>query len=426
MHVRSYVITLAVVVAAAVPAAAQDGRPGGSPSAQGFSQLPFNFAPPGARSLAMGATFIGIADDATAAASNPAGLVILTKPEISAHVRVSQFEDTFEEGFQRDRFGSREAISSTVTSPSFFSVVVPVQNASFSVSYQQIANFNQERGTFQAETSTVFGQFNFTAIDVKVEDFSVAGGFKLGDKVSVGVAVGQRKLTFRDYSNFEELFTEDFGPLLTVAEFGAFAEDSDDQVYWSAGVLVNPNGRVSVGAVYKKGGEFTLPYTSEAALPIFGIDTITTDVDENDQPLTGTLQIPDSFGFGVGFRPTPNWLLSADVAFVKFSQLGETDFRISAFDLFPPRTLDQPPSDYDDVVQLHAGVEYTFTTRTPFSLRAGVFNDPDHDQAEGVDTSNTFVTAGAGVVLGQRFQIDVAGAFSDQVKEGLASLVIRF
>ena len=34
----------------------------------------FSFAPPGARSMALGGAFLGLADDATAAYANPAGL----------------------------------------------------------------------------------------------------------------------------------------------------------------------------------------------------------------------------------------------------------------------------------------------------------------------------------------------------------------
>jgi hypothetical protein len=64
--------------------------------------IQFQFAPPGARALAMGATFVAIADDATAAESNPAGLTILTKPEISAHFRTSRFEPEFVNPFNID------------------------------------------------------------------------------------------------------------------------------------------------------------------------------------------------------------------------------------------------------------------------------------------------------------------------------------
>jgi hypothetical protein len=41
----------------------------------------FDFLNPGARSLALGSAFIAVADDATAAFTNPAGLTFLVKPE---------------------------------------------------------------------------------------------------------------------------------------------------------------------------------------------------------------------------------------------------------------------------------------------------------------------------------------------------------
>lgn len=50
-----------------------------SPSSQGIS----NILGSGARALGMGGAFIAVADDATAASWNPAGLAQLTKPEAS-------------------------------------------------------------------------------------------------------------------------------------------------------------------------------------------------------------------------------------------------------------------------------------------------------------------------------------------------------
>ncbi|MCP3963715.1 MAG: hypothetical protein GY719_38250 [bacterium] len=49
--------------------------------------IQFSFAPPGARSLAMGSAFSGLADDATAAFANPAGLIWLTRSEVSIEGR---------------------------------------------------------------------------------------------------------------------------------------------------------------------------------------------------------------------------------------------------------------------------------------------------------------------------------------------------
>ena len=47
----------------------------------------FSFSNPGARSLGLGGAFAALADDATAAFANPAGLVQLVRPEVSIEGR---------------------------------------------------------------------------------------------------------------------------------------------------------------------------------------------------------------------------------------------------------------------------------------------------------------------------------------------------
>src|SRR5258708_34957111 len=49
-----------------------------------FPQVQWNFSTPGARANGMGRTFIGLADDASAAVTNPAGLMSLTRPQVYA------------------------------------------------------------------------------------------------------------------------------------------------------------------------------------------------------------------------------------------------------------------------------------------------------------------------------------------------------
>src|SRR5664279_3177008 len=55
------------------------------------ASIPFNLASPGARSMGMGGAFLGLADDATAAYTNPAGLTQLVTPEISAEARHTEY-----------------------------------------------------------------------------------------------------------------------------------------------------------------------------------------------------------------------------------------------------------------------------------------------------------------------------------------------
>src|SRR5690349_12499885 len=72
----------------------------GTADAQGSLQFPlqFDFLNPGARSLAVGSAFVGMADDATAAFNNPAGLVNLPTFEISFELRGRRLESTFLNG----------------------------------------------------------------------------------------------------------------------------------------------------------------------------------------------------------------------------------------------------------------------------------------------------------------------------------------
>ena len=98
---------------------------------EGNASLQFNFSAPGARSLAMGGAFIGLADDATAAFSNPAGLVQLASPEVSLEYRVNDFTTEYVDSgsYSTDPFSTagvsyRDAESDT-RGPSFLSYVWP-------------------------------------------------------------------------------------------------------------------------------------------------------------------------------------------------------------------------------------------------------------------------------------------------------------
>src|SRR5437660_8575752 len=78
---RKIIHLLALCALAAFPALAQNT------DIESLSGLQFNFGNPGARSLGMGGAFLGLADDASAAEANPAGLTILRKPEVSIEAR---------------------------------------------------------------------------------------------------------------------------------------------------------------------------------------------------------------------------------------------------------------------------------------------------------------------------------------------------
>ena len=81
--------------AAAILAFALAGLPNAAfaqVNVEAMQGVQFDFLAPGARSMAMGGAFVAVADDATAALTNPAGLSKLTRSEVSFELRTRQFK----------------------------------------------------------------------------------------------------------------------------------------------------------------------------------------------------------------------------------------------------------------------------------------------------------------------------------------------
>ena len=73
LSIRVAVATPILAVSLVGVAVAQDAP-------QPILSVQFSFSNPGARSLGLGGAFVALADDATAAWANPAGLVQITRP----------------------------------------------------------------------------------------------------------------------------------------------------------------------------------------------------------------------------------------------------------------------------------------------------------------------------------------------------------
>jgi long-chain fatty acid transport protein len=123
----------------------------------------FSFSNPGARSLGLGGAFAALADDATAAFANPAGLVQLARPEVSIEGRQWSFSTPVAVGGRvtgqptgiglDDSPGIKTAESTEDTSGlSFLSFVYPRKDWSLAIYRHQLANFE-----LTWETAGLFG-----------------------------------------------------------------------------------------------------------------------------------------------------------------------------------------------------------------------------------------------------------------------------
>jgi long-subunit fatty acid transport protein len=209
------------------------------------------------------------------------------------------------------------------------------------------------------------------------------------------------------------------------SEFGvlfrgqADLDQSQSKFTFNAGVLVTPVSKVSLGAVYKKGENFD--FTQNFAVTVSdGVDSV--DITRRTQAVP--VRIPDVFGGGLAVRPTENWVVSADVVRVAYS---DADLGAGSENLYQSNG-EGGREALADATEIHVGTEYTFPVGSDWLLavRAGFYTDPDHDGLAGLNSDQTHVTIGGGVVVKNRVQLDVAGNFADFIKEGLLSVVVRF
>jgi hypothetical protein len=114
--------------------------------------LEFSFSNPGARSMGLGGAFVALADDGTAAFTNPAGLVQLLQPEVSLEPRRREYSTSYTEGGRAQGEptgwgidtvdGVRIGISNETTSGlSFLSFVYPGDKWSLALYRHQLAEF---------------------------------------------------------------------------------------------------------------------------------------------------------------------------------------------------------------------------------------------------------------------------------------------
>lgn len=389
------------------------------------ASLPFSFSSPGARALGMGGAFIGLADDASAAYANPAGLTQLVSPEVSAEIRSVRTDTRWVDGGSPQynpfnssglNYGSQNDTTSSLRS---FSFVYPGERLSFAVYRYELVNYDSQfesRGENYGVDGYIFAFDVNTSIDV--ETYGVALGYKATDKLSFGVGLNYYLL---DISSTTDRFQLDGSPINRESNL-----NGDGKAGITLGARYSFNETLSAGFSYRRAPE--LRYDAVLLQPGTANEfaRVRTDFD-----------IPDVIGIGLSYRPSDVWVINFDVNRVYYSQL--TDNITSVFD--EDVNLELVPLKLDDGTEVHLGAEYTFATAHPISLRAGVWRDPAHELVyQGVPSdiavnaatfsagrygSQTHYSIGAGMAFA-KFQIDLGADFSDSNDTLSMSGVFRF
>ncbi len=427
-------------------------------TAQTTSQIPlqFDFLTPGARSMATGGAFIGAADDATAAFTNPAGLGFLTRREISAEGRFRRFETPFLAGGRISGLVTGRGLDvipnpvyatdvDTSVSPAFFSLVLPMQRGVLTIYGHQMANIENsflssgvfERFTFGGTTDdngreTPVG--GTRSVSVAVAGAAFARAFN--DRVAVGGGLSIAHISL-DASFTRFGFESLFGPVLTNVKIATAVQKSDDiSVAWNAGILLRAPRNFRIGAAFRRGPRFE--FTQEDRVFDAGEDLVR----------RGRFKVPDVAGAGVEWQVGEALRLLADFDFVAYSQL-KRDF----IDFQAISSGRQNQIVLDNGKEWHGGVEYTLRRpdhsplkgpdHSPLLFRGGLWRDPahapqyvptaQHDELDVLLAATlpggrdlVHYTVGGGVALTNGVEFDVAADHSSLTTAATASVVVHW
>jgi len=309
MKVRSSLMAVFVllVLGFGVPAWAQTDE-------EHFQTFPFNFSNPGARPSAMGGAFIGLAQDASAAASNPAGLTFLTKKQVYVEyknmytpvVRLSAF-DSMLTGFGTFTSTNRVSI------PGFINLAVPLKNGRATVAFS-MQRFLKYSTTFALAARRSFSSSEAvypnvsTVLDYSGTSYLGSVGYKVNDKLRVGFSGSLNYMSAFQTSARTSTKTS----LGTITVPNTSMNGSDIAFGLNAGVLYELHPMLTVGFSYTKAPSFTQ----------------TEFVNDTNLTFSGTavpvkFNIPDRYGVGIAFKPLSRFTVVFDAVRVNYSDLAK-------------------------------------------------------------------------------------------------------
>lgn len=415
------------------------------------ASIPFSFSNPGARNLAMGGAFLGAADDATAAYSNPAGLTRLgSEQQFAAEIRYYDMATPFAGGgsvstgplnLSGVRYGRADE---SLTNLSFIGWVLPRDNWALAFYRQQTVDLDQD---YQTQPIFFEGQFagNFirpytSSTDLDVVTYGASFATNLTDSLSAGVSINWQQF---DLDSSVTRFNEDF----SVRANQQTQRGDDNDIGYTFGLLYKGSDNVSIGFSYRSATDFQYRLQNLVfANPDFGINEDTFFADART-----AFKTPDVIGVGISWRATDSLTLNLDVNRVGYSNLTEevvdAFFQGGEFEQFSdPQILRS--IEIDDQIEPRLGMEYAFANfSVPFNLRLGTWLEKRHTMSfngdpDGLNFNDPLAAAASAVLFSSgddemhysigfgwafpHFQLDFAYDASDALDTLSFSGVYRF
>lgn len=375
-----------------------------------LSKVSFNLTNPGGKSLAMGGAFTAIADDATAALANPAGLGLLSTIEVG--VSGKRFDDVV--GLSTARSSAAGGLtapypavrpvasdlSSTLSGVEFAGVVIPLggrfvaavtfaENLRFRTdpgpdgySYVELRD-NRSGGTTRRDFLFEYREYGAVALTNRLAGVSL--GYRVFERLRLGAGLTLNRTTFSlegDAGGPHRIVSRAF---LTPTQVETLAVSMATENFGGTapGLVLGlhadllASGKLTVGAAYR------VTKGTTGALVIGG------DVPAALQSATRrelSFTVPSDLSLGLAWQPIPGLTVAAEGQWIRYGQaFGESLPVVSYRGLVGP-SPGVPVEDVlvtlspaDDVLVPRLGFEYVATAEDlRIAFRVGYHREPAH------------------------------------------------
>jgi long-chain fatty acid transport protein len=322
-----------------------------------FATFPFNFSNPGARAAGMGGAFIGIANDASSAISNPAGLTNLLRKQIyiegkgiSTPFAHLSFNDSIITGYG-------EIAQKTTGGITFLNMTMPWKhNLSFGFSYNQFLQYS-DKFTYSPRRIVSYSQTLLPGVN---SDFTYTGrtfsgtvGYKAAENLRIGGSVSINRVV----GNLTAARTPVTTGGVTINYQNSSMDSSDWALGYNVGVLYEPVAdTLFLGLTYNDIANATLSESTGSA---------SRDVNFNT---------PRRLGFGASWKTMAKRVVVAfDAIHVYYSDLAKDTTIVLYNDMAGIQTAIGPsPVQFAPITNTGAGTSSRFSIDNGTEYRGGV------------------------------------------------------
>ncbi len=366
----------------------------------------------GARAMGMGGAFIAIADDATAASWNPAGLIQLEKSELS--IVGAYFHRT--EDFSSDihpEINNKGKIDDL--NINYFSATYPFKlfkrNMVVSINHQRLYEFKR---SFDYRYDYFSSGINLSQ-DIQFDQdgflgaLGLASAVQITPKLSLGATVNIWTDELLWNNGWEESYKENSVGTVNGTPVAIDTHIRDKYTRFrginaNLGLLWDINEYLTIGAVVKTPfeasirHEFSFSQTNTTSTTGPSQQNITEDVE---------LRMPLSYGLGLAWRLSDAFSFAFDIYRTEWSKYILTDAEGNEFSPVDGRF--KSDSKVEDTTQIRFGGEYLFIGKeTVVPVRGGLFYDPEPSEGSPEDFYGIAVGTGIGY---KKYIFDVAYQF---------------